>query len=246
MSFFSSGAVNVSDIDRSKLPEGTYRVRITDMADHLGAFSGSRTQFQMLVVDGPGYLGQNKGHIVSHKQAASWMEERARGEIAAFVGAFLGFTAEASGRKVTPEVFHENTRTLQYANGGRDVASATRDSSDLPLVKAGAEAFLVVQPYYGKDGKRKINAKTGQPSVIYKIFPLSANLQVTVASAATMDILLEDEGDVPPAPESTVDALDLALADGWKRNGETQWYYRKANGQTEQVKADALRTRYQG
>lgn len=243
MSFFSSGAVNVSDIDRSKLPEGCYRVRITDIADHIGAFSGSRTQFQMLVVAGPSAVGQNKGHIVSHKHDASWKEERARGEICTFIGAFLGLTAEAAGRKVTPEVFHENTRTVQYANGGRDVANATRDSSELPLVKAGAEAFLVVTPYFDKSGRRKVNAKTGQPSVIYKIQPLSAALQVTEARAPQADEFVADssegDDDLPPAPQ--VDALELALADGWRANGPT-YFYKK--GEPAQLKADALRAKY--
>lgn len=240
MSFFSSGEVSTRDIDRSKLSDGTYRIRLADFADHIGAAKGSRTQIDFIVVDGPSRVGGRAGHIVPHTgYTAEWQTKKARGEIATGLAAFMGLSAEAAERKITPEVFAENSRTVQYANGGNNVASVTREASELPLVAAGAEAILVVLPYFDKTGKRKHNPKTGAPSVIYKFMPLNCGLQPTSAVAEVEAPADEAEDDLPPAP--AVDPLELALADGWRANGPT-YFYKK--GEPAQLKADALRAKY--
>lgn len=242
MSFFKSGAVDTKSFDRSKLSEGTYRVRVVDVADHIGANSGSRTQFDFVVIKGPNSIGLKKGHIVMHKHEKSWQEDKARGEIAAFLGAFMGFTREAAGLKIDHKAFDANTRTVQYANGGKDVASSTRDSSELPLVKAGAEAILVVKPYFDKKtGQRKVNPKTGEKSVTYELFPLSCGF-VADEPGEYVDTTAE-EAPAAPSDEPEVDPLDLALADGWKANGP-KYFFKK--GEPEQLKADALRAKYAG
>jgi hypothetical protein len=151
------------------------------------------------------------------------------------LGAFMGYTAEASGFKIDGPTFLGNTRIVKYASGGKDVASTTGESTDLSLVKSGATAVLVVKPYFGKDGVRKHNPKTGLPSVIYSFLPMACGLEPTASSG--------ESDEAPPSPDSLEsDALELALADGWKRNGDTAWFYRK--GEPAQLKEPALRAKY--
>lgn len=247
MSFFSSGAVDVKQFDRSRLVEGTYRVALVDAADHLGAHSGNRTQFDFRVVKGPQAIGLKRGEIVGHTYDASWKAEKARGNILAILGAFSGKTRDESGLIKDPVKFvKENTRTLQYANGGKEVASMTRGASDLPLVKQGAEAILVVKAHFDrKTGQRKKNPKTGQPSVIYEFYPLSCGF--VPDELGSSPVAADEEDDAPPAPETAtpaVDALELAFADGWKPNGTTGWFYKK--GEAAQHKEPALRAMYGG
>lgn len=239
MSFFTSGTVDVASFDRSKLQPGTYKVRLVDFADHLEAFSGSRTQCDFVVTEGPNSVGVKKGHVVMHKADAAWKAARARGEIAAMLGAFAGMTRDTSGLKVNAEFFHANTRTLKYVADGKEVGAATRESTQLPLVWGSAEAILVVRPYFDKTGKRKVNPKTGEPSVTYEFMPLSCGF-VPGATEST------DDSDAPAAPsepeDNGVDTLALALADGWKANGESGWFYKK--GETAQLREPALRAKY--
>jgi hypothetical protein len=248
MSFFTQGAVDTRSIDRSKLGEGTYRVRITDFADHIGANSGSRTQADFTVLAGPASIGLRKGHIVMHQHEKQWQADKARGEIASIIGAFMGLTREAAGFKVDAKVFGENSRTVQYINGGKDVGSVTRDSSELPLVKQGAEAILIVKPYFDKrTGQRKKNPKTGELSVTYEFFPLSCGFTADEPGTRSS---VEESGEyaIPPSPETSapsVDALELAMADGWKVNPNAPAFYYK-KGEADQFKADALRAKYAG
>lgn len=243
-SFFSSGTVDVASFDRSKLTPGIYRVRISDFADHLEAFSGSRTQLTCVVVDGPSNIGATKSSIVMHKHEKAWQAARSRGEIATMLGAFAGMTRDAAGLKVTAEFFHANTRTLKYVADGKEVGSTSRESTELPLVKAGAEAILVVKPYFDrKTGARKVNAKTGEKSVVYEFYPLSSGF-VPGATEST------DDSDAPAAPsepeDNGVDTLALAMAAGWKANGTSGWYYLKGNPSEPQLREAALRAKFAG
>jgi hypothetical protein len=244
MSFFTSGEVDIKNIDRAKLPEGIYRVRLVDFADHLGAFTGSRTQIDFIVLAGPVAVGSRKGHIVGHNYDAPWKSAKARGEIATALAAFMGKSREGA-RDITPQVFLDNSRTVKYVAGGKEVGDVSRDASALGLVQARAEAILVVHPYMDKKtGKRKINDKTGQPSVIYEFQPLSAGLEPTATSAVADE---SDDFDAPPpAVEATgVDALEAARADGWKENpANPVWFFKK--GSSAQHKEAALRAMYGG
>lgn len=264
--FFSSGRVDTTRFDRAKLPAGpgdtdaVYRVRLTDVCDHFGGNGGDRTQFDATVVSGP-LAGKKASELVMHGgYAKAWMADKARGTIAIVLGAFAGFTADKSGFKVTNEFFQANSRSQQY--NGNAVASKTRESSELPLVAGNAEAFLVVKPYFEKkdgkivlkDGKpvRKVNPKTKQPSVLYEFFPLSANLTVSTSvedQSAQGSDSADDEapgipGDAADDAPAAVDALALALADGWKPNGTSGFFWKK--GETKQHKEPALRALFGG
>ncbi len=252
MSFFTSGKVDVSRYDRNKLPAGVkgpavYRVRLTDAADHFGGNSGDRTQFNFKVIGGP-LDGRTGAELIMHSgYKERYMEAKARGTIAITLGAFMGFDADRSGFKVTSEVFLEQTRKQFY--NGNTVSEKSREASDLPLVQAEAEAFLVVKPYFDKKtGQRKVNPKTKQLSVTYEFFPLSANLTISdkVESHNSDD---EDTDEAPavdePEVETTqVDALALALADGWKPNGTTGYFYNSKDKTAKQLKEPALRAAY--
>jgi hypothetical protein len=185
-----------------------------------------------------------------HKADKQWQMDKARGEIASMLGAFLGFTRDQSGLKITQEVFDGNTRVVRQANGKN--VSVSRDAEALPLV--GRTAFLVVLPYFDKvkknpDGTplRKVNPKTGQPSVTYEIVPLSAKLQVTTSVVKSPESG-EFDLDAPEAPvddapvAAKVDGLALATADGWKRNGDSAFFYKR--GVATQLKEAALRAQY--
>lgn len=244
MSFFSSGSVDTTQVNRAKLSDGTYRIRLTDFADYLGAVKGDRTQLNFAVTAGPMPSGTQGSHIVMHAGfTAAWQANRARGEIAAMLGAFLGIARDLSGLKVTNEVFGKNTRTVNQDSTTGKTVEVSREATELPVY--GTEAYLIVRPYMDKKtGKRKFD-KNGRPSVVYEFYPLSANLTVTDAGDVEM---LEDE--TPPAPEAeddvpppvAPDAMESALADGWKRNGETPWFYKK--GEPKQLKEADLRAKY--
>lgn len=247
-SFFSSGSVDVNVFDRNKLGEGTYRVRLVDAADHMGAFKGSRTQFDFTVVKGKNSIGVRKGHIVGHTADAPWKLAKARGEIAATLGAFMGMPRDVSGLKVNPETYADNTRTLTYVEEGKRVGSMSRPAEELPLVAAGAEAILVVKPYFDKTGNRKRNPKTGQLSVVYDFYPLSSGFVADEPNGSTDAA----EDDLPPAEASNetadapaTDALEAAVADGWKINPNAPTFYYK-RGEAKQYKEDALRALYAG
>jgi hypothetical protein len=246
MSFFKSGAVDVKHFDRSKLSEGTYRIRIVDAADHMAAFSGNRTQFDFIVTAGPHSIGLRKGHIVGHVYDQAWKSEKARGEILSILGAFKGMTRDAAGMIKDPGEFVDtHTRTLGYVDGGKKVGTMSRSSDELPLVKEGAEAILIVKLYKDKKtGKQKFD-KHGQKSVTYDFMPLSCGF--TPSAPGTSEA--EDDGapvemdDLPPPP--SVDALELAIADGWKVNPNApEFFYKK--GEAKQLRAEALRAKYEG
>ncbi len=260
MSFFSAGKVDTTRFDRNKLPCGpnntdaVYRVRLTDLCDHFGGNGGDRTQFNFSIVDGPKAGGTGAELVMHGGYAKAWMADKARGTIAITLGAFAGLTADKAGFKVTNEFFQANSRKQFY--NGNTVSEKSADAADLPLVKTGAEAFLVVKPYFEKkDGKlvlvngkpvRKVNPKTKQKSVTYEFLPLSANLAISEEFENQMDA--EEDTDEAPAvtdePEApaSVDALALALADGWKPNGTSGFYYKK--GEAKQHKEGALRALY--
>ncbi len=263
MSFFSAGRVDTTRFDRNKLPCGpkntdaVYRVRLTDLSDHFGCNGGDRTQFNFTITDGPKAGGTGAELVMHGGYAKAWMADKARGTIAITLGAFAGMTADKAGFKVTNEFFQENSRSQQY--NGNTVASKTREASDLPLVKANAEAFLVVKPYFEKkdgklvlkDGKpvRKLNPKTKQPSVTYEFFPLSANL--AISDEFETQLLDADEEEAPevtdePEVPTTVDALALALAAGWKPNGTSGYYYNSKDKSAKQLKEAALRAQFGG
>lgn len=247
--FFQSGRVDTSSVDRSKLPAGpngslaVYRVRVTDLADHYGPQNGDRTQINFTVISGP-KAGKTGAHLVMHKADKSWKEEKARGEIAASVGAFKGFTREQSGFKITGDNYFNDVRTVEYNRDTFKVAKTSCDADGLPLVKAGAEAFLTVEGYF-KGGVRKTNK--GVPSVTYTLLPLSANLTVSAefegeANGATDD---DEPLDAPVEDEPKMDALALALADGWAVNPNAPMYFYNKKTK-EQVKEPALRAKYSG
>lgn len=244
--FFTSGAVDTSSVDRRKLPEGTYRIELADFADYMGATNGDRTQVNFTVVEGPQPKGTRGSHVVMHAADAQWKKEKARGEIASMLGAFLGFNRDQSGLKITGDVFLSNTRTVTQANG--KTTSTTRSADELPIL--GKQAYLVVLPYFDKkSGQRKVNPKTKQLSVTYEILPLSAKLSVTTEQAPTdsgeFPIDAPAEDDAPP-PVTETDALELALADGWKVNPNAPAFFFKKNaaGVVEQLKEPALRAKY--
>lgn len=243
MSFFSSGAVDTNVINRDKLPVGVYVIALTDMADYYGATNGDRTQINFTVEQGCVAPGTKGSHIVMHKADKQWQMDKARGEIASMLGAFLGFTRDQSGLKITQEVFDANTRVVRQS-GGKTV-SVTRGSEELPLV--GKTAFLVVAPYFDKKtGARKINPKTNKPSVTYEIVPLSAKLSVTTAEAPESGEFGVDAPDAPsdsPTETPAVDGLALALADGWRSNPNAPAFFFK-KGELAQLKEPALRARY--
>lgn len=250
--FFSRGKADTNSFDRSKLPAGpsggtaVYKVRVSDICDHYGAQAGDRTQLNFTVVGGP-KDGKAASHLVMHKHPKSFMEDKARGEIAASVGAFKGFTRDQSGFRITSENYYNDVRTVEYDSSSK-ASKTSGESTDLPLVKSGAEAFLVVEGYFKTDkatGKTERKYNKGQPSVTYKLLPLSANLVVSTEFEG--EALGDDEDAPPPSDEpeapATVDALAAALADGWKVNPKApQFFYKK--GETDQLKEAALRARY--
>lgn len=253
MSFFQSGKVDVSRVSREKLPAGpngsqaVYRVRLCDVCDHLQANGGDRTQFDMTVISGP-LAEKSAAELVMHSgYDKAWKAEKARGTIAVVLGAFLGMTRDQSGFKVNNDVFQKNARSVTY--NGNVVANKTRDKTELPLVMANAEAFLVVTAYTDKKtGQRKVNPKTGQKSVTYEFLPLSANLAIST-EFEVMGASQDSEDDAPSAPsdndEPAVDALALALAAGWKVNKNApEFYYLK--GEPKQHKEAALRALFGG
>jgi hypothetical protein len=248
MSFFSQGKVDTKVVDRSKLPVGTYLVSLTDFKDVYGATAGDRTQCDFVVEEGCVEKGRRGAHVVMHAADKAWKMDKARGEIAATLGAFFGFNRDTSGLKVDAKFFAANARVIRE-DGGKTV-SVSCQADELPGI--GKQAFLVVAPYFDKKtGVRKHNPKTGQPSVTYELFPLSAKLTVTHNMVAGEVAGTDDFGgdapevdDAPPAPSASepVDGLAAALADGWKRNGETPWFYKK--GAPAQLKEAALRAQY--
>ena len=246
MSFFTSGTVDLKNVDRAKLGEGIYRVALSDFADHLGAYTGSRTQIDFYVMAGPQAVGSRKGHIVGHVYDQSWKAERARGEIATALAAFMGKSREGA-RDITPQVFLDNTRIVKYVAGGKEVGDVSRDASALELVQARAEAILVVHPYMDKKtGKRKVNAKTGQPSVIYEFLPLSCGLTPSIGNGPSADEGgFVDLDDAPPPAVEEVDALEAARAAGWRENpANPVWFFCK--GEPAQLKEAALRAKFGG
>lgn len=259
-SFFSSGTVDTNQYERDKLPcietpdpeeaqPAIYRVAITDFADHYGAQKGDRSQINFTVLAGLQPKGRRGGHIVMHHHKEAWQVAKARGEIAACLGAFMGLTRDASGLKITADVYGKNTRALQYNENGK-VAATSRSSDELPLVQKQAEAFLVVAPYFDKkSGKRKTNK--GKRSVTYEFFPLSANMEVT-PTLESGEFTLDDGDDFNPGmpaddmpAEAQTDALEKALADGWKVNKNAPEFFFK-KGEPKQLKEAALRAMYGG
>lgn len=253
MSFFTSGTVDTQSFSRDKLLPGVYLVEATDFADYYGATRGDRTQFNFAVVDGSVDEGTKGSHVVMHKHQEAWQTAKARGECAAMLGSLMGFNRDASGLKITGEVYEANTRVVtQNPDTGKTVR-ISREASELPIV--GKRCFLVVSPYFEKklDARgqkvRKINRKTGQKSVVYEFFPLSAKLTPTREAAAedleesgTFATGGDAEDDAPPPPAEKVDGLAAALADGWKKNGDSPWFYKK--GENAQLKEPALRAKY--
>jgi hypothetical protein len=251
-SFFSSGRVDTSRVNRDKLPAGNngnqavYRVRVTDICDHFGANGGDRTQVDLVVTAGP-LAGRTAAELIMHSgYSKAWMAEKARGTIATVVGAFAGFSRDKAGFRVDNEFFSANSRNVSYA--GNTIANSSREKSELPLVQSGAEAFLVVSPYFDKrTGLRKSNPKTGQKSVTYEFFPLSANLQIST----TFEGSEPSDDETPPAPveeeseEPAVDALALAVQAGWKPNPNAPGYF-YLKGTKEQLKEAALRAKFGG
>lgn len=260
-SFFKSGTVDTSVINRDKLPclegaspddaqQAVYRVRFNDFADYIGATKGDRSQVNFEVVEGILPAGTKGSHVVMHGgHDAAWKIAKARGEIAAMLGAFLGLTRDASGLKVTGEVFDEHTRVVQQNPETGKTISATRSSDELPLAQKGAEAYLVVAPYFDKKTKkRRFNPKTRMPSVTYELYPLSAKMFVTTEApevSGEFDVGQFSGDETPDAPETTVDALEAAITDGWKPNPKAPgFFYRK--GEPKQLKEPALRAMYGG
>ena len=246
MAFFTSGTVDTSVVDRSKLPVGVYLVSLTDHADYIGAPSGDRTQTSFAVEDGCVAKGTRGSHIVMHKADKAWKEAKARGEIAAMVGAFQGFSREASGHKVNGDNYAKLVRTVVQNSETGKVMSVSMEAESLPDI--GKTAFLVVKPYFNKKtGQRLHHPKTGKPSVTYELYPMSAKLTVT---HELTDIDDSTGDDAPAAPEDdapaavATDALETALSDGWRRNGETPWYYKK--NAPKQLKEPELRAMYGG
>ncbi len=259
MSFFSAGKVDTTRFDRNKLPCGpkdtdaVYRVRLTDLCDHFGGNGGDRTQFNFTIVDGPKAGGTGAELVMHGGYAKAWMADKARGTIAITLGAFAGLTADKAGFKVTNEFFQTNSRKQFYS--GNTVSEKSADASDLPLVQSGAEAFLVVKPYFEKkDGKlvlvngkpvRKVNPKTKQKSVTYEFFPISANLATSEEFENQMDVEDDEAPEVSDEPEvpAVVDALALAVADGWKAHPKDPSVFFK-KGEAKQYKEAALRALY--
>lgn len=247
--FFTSGKVDTSRFDRDKLPAGpkgskaVYRVRVTDIADHFGPQAGDRTQVSFVVAAGP-KQGSQGAHLIMHKAAKAWMEDKARGEIAASVGAFKGMSRDQAGFKITSANYYSDVRTIQY-NDAFKVAETSGAAEDLPLVKSGAEAFLTVVGYFDKGtGKRRFNK--GKASVVYELLPLSANLVVSTQFEDVADAEGDDEAPEMPSDEpevQTMDALAVALSDGWKVNPNAPTYYFK-KGEAKQHKEAALRALY--
>ncbi len=252
--FFGNGKVDTTRFDRNKLPCGpndsdaVYRVRLTDAADHLGGNGGDRTQFNFSVISGP-MAGKTGAELVMHGgYKFSWQADKARGTLAIVLGAFAGMTTDKAGFKVDNEFFAANTRNQTY--NGNTVASKTRDASELPLVKAEAECFLIVKPYFDrKTGERKVSPKSKQKSVLYEFQPLSANLTISQVVESIGGGVSEDDAPEMPSdePEMTpaVDTLALALQDGWRVNPNAPaFYFKKIDGKAEQLKEAHLRARY--
>lgn len=263
MSFFTSGSVNTQSFNRDKLPVGVYLCAATDFADYVGAPKGNRTQMNFTVVEGCVPAGTKGSHVVSHKYAEAWQEEKARGEIASMLGSLFGFDRQKSGLKVDGPFFEANTRTVTQDPRTGDTKNVTRAADELPIY--GKQFVLVVSPYFDKKtGKRKNNPTTGQASVVYEILPVAGapaatpKRNVVADTAKHRDDLMKTEaevvsanqaagqGSVPPgAPGGdgeAADPLDRALADGWKRNGDSAYYYKR--GEATQLKAEALRAKY--
>ena len=260
--FFSSGTVDTNSFTREKLPTGVYKCSAVDFVNFYGAPKGDRTQLDFIVVAGCVDKGTKGTHQVMHKADAAWKIAKARGEMAAMLGALFGFNRDTSGLKVTGDFFAATTRDVQQDSETGKVISRTRNAEDLPIL--GKEFLLVVKPYFDKrTGNRKTAPKTGQASVVYEIFPLSSGYEVTTKrnvvadrakhvddlakSAEDLTDASEDDGEIPGAPENdaepTSGAMDRATAAGWRPNPNAPGFY-YAKGEAKQLKLDALLAKF--
>jgi len=223
MSFFDADSAQITkQIDRARLPIGTYLVKCADAVETHGSFRGNRIQIDFAVVRGPAPEGTVKGQI-HMAQVDNQRQAKENGKIQKEIAAFLGIPP----RGVTNEVFARAVRTRKERPGvsSTEILSESFPAKDSILY--GKQCVVRCVPYKNKAGENtsyyEFEAYDPDVHTTFEEYDIAA--ERAKSSAPTLAEVLAEvpEVEIEPAlpPSSPRERMEAA---GWRPHPKNPAY----------------------